>query len=483
MLNTKITGVLKTFSKEELGDFEKFIKSPYFKNGRDYLPLLKILKSYHPRFEFPQPAKQFVYSKLYPGSNYNDQVMRNSLSGLMRLCEKFLVHTRINESPIEFHRTLADEYNRRMLNKLSLRNIEKCFAILNKTGIDAEYFRQQYELQQVRQNIFGSINDSAGSIQSLWAGGIYFIYYFILQLNRQIEEMVVFNHNLNADFLNHITFKIAEYLDLEKVKEFLAGKAYENSEIAELFIAHIKLLIDYKNEKYFVEFRKLLTNNFGRLSRWGQYNMYLCLENACVRLQAVNETKYRSAQLEIYKEQLERGVYNSVEGGPIAPDMFRNIVINALRLEEYEWVEEFIGSYTGNLMPEYRDNMYNFSMSLLSFEKCNFEQALSFISNVRFDSVVLKFDVKILTLMVYYELGYFEAAISMLDSFRHFILETPYISGYIKEIHTNFVKYLNELIKIKLSDKHYDKQLFINEVNTVKVRNKEWLIEKAVSIK
>lgn len=483
MLNTKITEVLKTFSNEELSDFEKFIKSPYFKNGRDYLPLFKILKAYHPRFEFPQPAKQFVYSKLCPGSNYNDQVMRNSLSGLMKLCEKFLVLTRINESPLEFHRTLADEYSRRMLNKLSLRNVEKCFALLDETGIDAEYFKQQYELQQIRQNIYGSSNDSTGAIQSLSLGGINFIYYFILQLNRQIEEMAVFNHNLNADFVNHITFKLAEYLDLEKVKNFLTEKSYKNSEIAELFIANIKLLIDYKNEEYFTKFRELLTNNFSRLSRWGQYNMYLCLENACVRLQTVNETKYRAAQLEIYKEQLERGVYNSAEGGPIAPDMFRNIVINALRLEEYEWVEEFISTYIKNLQPEYRDNMYNFSMSLLSFEKGRFEHSLSFISNVRFDSIVLKFDVKILTLMVYFELGYFEAAISMMDSFRHFILETPYISGYIKEIHTNFIKYLNELIKMKVTDKHYDKQLFINEVSTVKVRNKEWLIEKALSIK
>lgn len=479
MLNTKITGVLKTFSKEELNDFEKFIKSPYFKNGRDYLPLLKILKSFHPRFDFPAPGKQYVYSKLFPGSKYNDQVMRNTLSGLMKLCEKFLVHARITSNRLEFHQALAGEFSRRMLFKLSERNIEKCISILKETGIDNVYFRKQYELQQTQREIFQSSNDSRGSIQCLSMEGMNFIYFFILEINRQIEEMVVYNHNLNADFINHITFKIIEYLDLERVKKFLIENKYENAEITELYIAHINLLIDYKNEEYFKQFSELLRKNFNRLSRWGKYNMFICLENACVRLQAVDENKYRWELLQIYREQLEWNVYNSDEGGPMAPDMFRNIVINALRLQEYKWVEEFISQYIAKLLPEYRDNMYNFSMSLLSFEKGNFEQSLNYISGIKFDTFVFKFDVKILTLMVYYELGYYEAAISLLDSFRHFIVETQSISGYIKEIHINFIRYLNEILKIKIGHKPHDKQELIDEISTSKVRNREWLLQKA----
>ncbi len=483
MLNSKITGVLKTFSKDELNDFEKFVKSAYFKNGRDYLPLLKILKSYYPDFNFPQPPRHFIYEKLYPGNKYNDQVMRNTLSGLMKLCEKYLVHKSLTGNRLEFHRILAEELNKRMLYKQSERNIEKCLDILKEGGIDKDYFRGQYRLMQLQGEIAQSLNDSRGSIRSLSMEGINFIFYFILEIDRHIEEMVVFNHNLNSDFLNHITFNLIKYLDLEKLKLFLTENNYKNSEIAELFIVHINLLIDYRNEEYFNEFRRLLAKSLSRLSRWGKYNMYLCLENACVRLQSVDENKYRYTLLEIYKEQLERDVYNSVEGGPIAQDMFRNIVINALRLKEYGWVEGFINKHIENLLPEYKENMYNFSMSLLSFDTGNFEHSLSYLSGVKFDTFVFKFDVKILTLMVYFELGYFEAAISMVDSFRHFIQESQSISGYIKEIHMNFIKFLNEMLKMKIGHKPYDKQIFKEEIREAKVRNKEWLLEKAEVLK
>jgi len=50
--------------------------------------------------------------------------------------------------------------------------------------------------------------------------------------------------------------------------------------------------------------------------------------------------------------------------------------------------------------------------------------------------------------MVYYELGYIEEAISMIDSFRHFINETPSISDYIREIHVNFIRFLHDIIRL-----------------------------------
>jgi hypothetical protein len=82
--------------------------------------------------------------------------------------------------------------------------------------------------------------------------------------------------------------------------------------------------------------------------------------------------------------------------------------------------------------------------------------------------------------MIYYELGYLEAAISMIDSFKHFIMETPSISEYIREIHLNFVKYLYEIIKIHSKSKKYETNLLLKEIQNSRVRNKKWLLKSAV---
>ena len=99
---------------------------------------------------------------------------------------------------------------------------------------------------------------------------------------------------------------------------------------------------------------------------------------------------------------------------------------------------------------------------------------------MKFDTFVFKFDVKILTLMIYYELGYLEAALSMIDSFKHFIIESPSISDYIREIHLNFIKYLYEIIKIHSKNKVYENNPLLKEIQNSRVRNKKWLLKSAV---
>ena len=48
--DTKLIIFLQTFSKKELSEFEKFIISPFFKQGRDLLPLYKAVIKFHPDF-------------------------------------------------------------------------------------------------------------------------------------------------------------------------------------------------------------------------------------------------------------------------------------------------------------------------------------------------------------------------------------------------------------------------------------------------
>jgi hypothetical protein len=481
LLNSKLIEILKTFSPEELKNLEKFAKGTYFNKGRDYIPLLRILKKFYPSFSSSILTKKSLYDKMFPGKKYNYQMLRNMFSGLQKICEEYIVFNRIRSDRIDFNLKLSDDLRSRMLLKLASRYADKSLKILSEPGLDIDYFRRSYELTQVKREINQSLNNSKEAIKSLSEEAVYFFYFFLMETSRHIEEMSVYNHNLNANFEEHLTFKLMENLMLENLTMFLSKQNYKNSKIVELFAVHIRLMIDYKNEQLFEKFRVILKECFDGLSRWGKYNMYLCLENACVRLQAVNEIKYRAILLDVYKEQLKNNLYNNSGTSPMALDMFRNIIINALRLKEFEWVEFFINNYINTLQSEYRENMYNFSFSLLYFEKGNFEESLRFITQLKYDTFVFKFDVRVLTLMIYFELNYIEEAISLLDSFRHFLSETKIISDYVREIHTNFIRYCNELMKLGSGIKGAGKEYLTEEIKNSKVRNKEWLLKKILS--
>ncbi|MEO8666501.1 MAG: hypothetical protein ABI462_13500 [Ignavibacteria bacterium] len=53
--------LLKVISGDEWNEFEKFVRSSYFNEGRKYAPLLKVLKPYHPSYDSEQFTKENIY--------------------------------------------------------------------------------------------------------------------------------------------------------------------------------------------------------------------------------------------------------------------------------------------------------------------------------------------------------------------------------------------------------------------------------------
>ena len=60
----KLIQILKTFSPDEVKNFEKFVVYPYFSTGRNVEGLYSILKPYYPEFDSPKLDKKNVFKKL-----------------------------------------------------------------------------------------------------------------------------------------------------------------------------------------------------------------------------------------------------------------------------------------------------------------------------------------------------------------------------------------------------------------------------------
>ncbi|HEY3249711.1 MAG TPA: hypothetical protein VGK25_01205, partial [Ignavibacteria bacterium] len=67
MKDTKLINILRTFSKEEMKQFEKFVASPYFHSGKNCMPLLKQLQKFYPGFDNEKLTYKNIHKKLYPG--------------------------------------------------------------------------------------------------------------------------------------------------------------------------------------------------------------------------------------------------------------------------------------------------------------------------------------------------------------------------------------------------------------------------------
>ena len=102
--------LLKSFSKKEITDFEKFIASPFFNSQSTLVKIFSEIKKYYPEFSDNNFTKKNLYEKVNPGKIYNDVIFRKYISNLFKLSEKFLIVNdtlQNNERKITF---LLDQY-------------------------------------------------------------------------------------------------------------------------------------------------------------------------------------------------------------------------------------------------------------------------------------------------------------------------------------------------------------------------------------
>ena len=91
MQRSKLISLLKTLSKNEIRWFKDYIYSPYFNKEKVLMKLADHLAKYHPEYDDEGINKEKVFAFLYPGKKYNDALMRNMISDLLKLANGFLL--------------------------------------------------------------------------------------------------------------------------------------------------------------------------------------------------------------------------------------------------------------------------------------------------------------------------------------------------------------------------------------------------------
>lgn len=113
MKKSKLIVLLSALSEEELKQFYKFVRSPYFTNSEDVIRLFLQLRKYYPEFETKKVQKEFVFNKLFPEEQYIDIKMRNLMRKLTRIVEDYLLHLDTRKEDFKRRRRLTEIYGRR----------------------------------------------------------------------------------------------------------------------------------------------------------------------------------------------------------------------------------------------------------------------------------------------------------------------------------------------------------------------------------
>ena len=159
--------------------------------------------------------------------------------------------------------------------------------------------------------------------------------------------------------------------------------------------------------------------------------------------------------------------------------LYRQILTNALQLGEVNWAEEFVTKYSEKLPDPIRENMTKYANAHLLFERADFEASLAMLNKVDFDIFTLKFDIRNLTMRIYIELNYIEEALSLMDTYKHFVAKNKGVSEYYRNITENFLRYCKNIIDLRTGKAKLGADEMRREIEADNSVNfKSWLIGK-----
>jgi len=472
----KLFELLSSFSREELRDFEKLLRSAFHQTGRDLIPFFSAIKNYYPDFWLD---KKVIYRQLYPKSQYNDAQFRRLSSFLYKMAEEFLIQTAVKEKTMEKQFFLLEQLGKRHLHRHFEIKLKKTKSYLNTSVLPLEkYFLAKLDLYFYESAHAEIKNDFDSWNRCLVGYTETCIYFFLTRLIRNyIIKINQKSYRQKAE--TPLLEALSGGIDLDRIFQALDAEENPESKIMKLLY---KIYLCFRNQdeaKYFQEAKAALVSTMPLLNRGEKYYLLSDLTAWCILKQQSGSQEYVREEFELTKLKIEHSAYSAWDFEPMSVVNYRNGLILGLDLREFDWVENYINSCIPKLDPVHQENMRIYSNAYLHYYKGDYGRSLENLSRIKYEHFILKRDVRIIMLKVYYELKLYEEAYSLLDAVKHYLKTSKEVSKDFRKWDYNFVRFYEKILKLSDNSDPDSIRLVkkrIEEENYIESKN--WLLRK-----
>jgi hypothetical protein len=478
MENYKLINMLSSLDKKEFKRLGEFTASPYFNKNKNVISIYKVLSKYYPGFSNKKLNIENLFRMIFPKEKYDYSKIKNIMSDLYQVTQKFLTISNFESSEPEKGLNLLDE----LLIKKQFNEYQKKFKSLNgdienTKSKDEEYYYLKYKLSgKQRQYLFETApNTNLDIVQEEFDN---FLNFTLIRLLRfyNLMEHEMFQNNLGYE--QRMMDEVLSYLEKNAVTEIPVLSIYKN----------IFYLQRTRDKKYYNELKKLKALYRDELTFRDKHLLNIHLFDFIAhQVMKIGDYSYFKEAFEHYKGALSDGIYTKDN---LTYLDFMNIVKTACSAKDFQWAKGFINDYKSCIPPDETDDTINFSYGTIEQMQGNLQNALAYFSKTNFSNFIMKEQVKVLQCRLCYELGLFDQAYSVIDSFRHFLQREKLITDSHKEIYFPFLKLLSKVIKIKecddMEDRGFELEKLIEEINNLSSNPfgvRRWLLEQAKKLK
>lgn len=477
MYKSQLIEVLKTLSPKEIREFSEYVRSPFFNKNEGVIKLFDHIKAFHPKFPEEKIVKEKVYSKVFPGARYNDGFMRKCMFTLSSLAENYIIYKGLDIGSLNAKNLLLKEYYSRKNAALFNKTFYGIRAKLNEEKVlSSDFFYNGYI------STFRNISFAAQ--------------HKLIDFSKFVKRNDIFEpfEYLSAHFLYTVMSLYEYYLNTQRMFSIKTDDAYfeklinafdpsilDKFPLLKIHNYLLSMLKDPDNEENFRTAKTLIKENEDKIEQNQVENIYINLQNYCMRKVRSNRSEYSRELFEIYKMELDNTVYSDKNN--ISVVLYRNIVFTALHEKEIEFADGFTEKYTKYLAAENRESNYHYVKAHIALKKKAFDEMGKHLGKIRNLDEMLKNDIKSMYVLLYYETKAVSQFLSLIDTFRHNLKNNKKLSEERKSVYNTFINFANRLHNLRdVFDEPKLKRLKTDIEETENVINKGWLREKVNEI-
>jgi hypothetical protein len=480
--NSKLVNVLRTLTKSEMKEFEKFISSPYYNRGRNYIPFFSQLKKFHPRFDDEKMTPEYIYAKMHPAKKFNKQIIWNLSSHMLNMAEEFLLLAALKRNRFIKDYQIADEYSERKLPAYFLKKLGEMDKLLDKMGLDDNYFRYKTRLESAMM-LYHFHEDTQHLLpEHILKKGEYSVLNFMREISDILGSLRISKSMYNKEFDTNIPLEFTRNIQLKNIVDYANDKKFRYAPVLEMYYLSVMLSLEFDNTDHFFRLKELFEKHYRLYSKEEKFLWSAELSNYSVQKINQGKLEFRQKIIELDKFRLKEGILFTTKYIPKVT--FMQIFGNALYANEIEWAEKLIEEYAPLLKPSLQKQVRDLCYAFIQYRLKNYSAVPAMLSKLNLTDALDKIYVKSLYLRIYYELKDINLMLYNLDSARYFFNTNKSVPANLKGNYIKFLSCFTRLIDLRDNYDDFEADKLMKTVTEDKsIALSEWIIEKLDELK
>lgn len=472
MDNHKLIQVLDTFDRKEWREFSKFVESPYFNTDKHCIRLVEILKREFAKkggFQLSRTRLEKLFSK----NNASDASLLNvKLSLLTRLTEQFLVQQNLeSDNLLADHLLLDNLFDRGLHNHFERIYRKNTQQKLSQSKVGSDYYLRKF---MVEADFFK--NNMTFDKKIFLANENY------QEINNTLDILYLINKtelHSGMDMFSRVYGKTYDFPALPLLDNLFKAANLAKYPIVEIYYTAHQITLHPDDPRHFERLRTLLSLHAASITPFNLQALYTLLANYCVHRNRQGDNEYSQKLYQVFREMEHTGILFIDKWFNVR--ILQNMIISALGVKEFEWVENIIDKYVDKIAPNIRTCTYNYFQAIYFFYKENYDATIKHLSEVYTVDFEFNMNIKLFLVKAYYEndTEYNHYTEQVIRSFKAFFKQSKTFNSSGKLSYINFGNITNSLYRVK----HHEGRENIEDVvrkleNCEFITGKKWLLEK-----